>query len=578
MSVTVKLPTPSAAPEGGATRGRSYTAGFSDPFGDRQLVFDPTAGSSLEILRFKPQFSDAQEFEAALRLRVDQVGHLQHPSLATIHAVERADDGVLTLVSRHVSGRRVSELLPKAHGPSFALELIRLVTPALAAIQRTGDGIAHGALSADRIVVTRDGRLVVVEHVLGSAIESLMLSRERIHELGLVVPEMNGPVVFDARTDMTQLGFIALSLLLGRRLEASDYPPKIHALLDEFVQGAGSPIMGGKLRTWLERAMQISGRSFTSARDAHDAFSELPDDLDVKVASASGALLEFPTEGTPTPGPMPIPHVSHENLVEERKPQPRPVAVRAVIDPIMPPQAPVAAKKTFKLTPWIIGALGVLAVGEAAALFVMPMFRSAPVIEVKPPATAAAQVPTVPAAPAPAPVTTQASTPPPVEPAPRPADAASVAAAAAVAVPAGKGFGGMTVTSPIELQVFKDGQVVGSSAGSIALNDGTHNLEFVNEALGFRYRQTVNVRPGQMTNVKIAVPNGRISINAVPWADVLIDGTAAGQTPLANLSLPIGSHEITFRHPQFGEKKQTVVVKAEGLLKITQTLPGDPKF
>ena len=131
---------------------------------------------------------------------------------------------------------------------------------------------------------------------------------------------------------------------------------------------------------------------------------------------------------------------------------------------------------------------------------------------------------------------------------------------------------------PIELQVFKDGQVVGSSAGSIALNDGTHNLEFVNEALGFRYRQTVNVRPGQMTNVKIAVPNGRISINAVPWADVLIDGTAAGQTPLANLSLPIGSHEITFRHPQFGEKKQTVVVKAEGLLKITQTLPGDPKF
>jgi len=36
------------------------------------------------------------------------------------------------------------------------------VTPALAAIQRTGDGVAHGALSADRVIVTRDGRLVVV--------------------------------------------------------------------------------------------------------------------------------------------------------------------------------------------------------------------------------------------------------------------------------------------------------------------------------------------------------------------------------------------------------------------------------
>jgi hypothetical protein len=465
-----------------------------------------------------------------------------------------------------------------------------LVTPALAAIQRSGDGIAHGALSADRIVVTRDGRLVVVEHVLGSAIESLMLSRERIHELGLVVPEMSGPVVFDARTDMTQLGFIALSLLLGRRLDASDYPPKIHALLDEFVQGAGSPIMGGKLRIWLERAMQISGRSFTSARDAHDAFNELPDELDVKVA-AGGALLEFPTEVTP--GPMPIPpitsatsatpatpatNVAHDNLVEERKPLARPVAVRTVIDPIMPPQAAVAPKKSFKLTPWIIGALGVLAAGEAAALFVMPYFRSAPVIEVKAPATTPS-LPTPPAPAVPAPVTTQASTPA-SEPAPKAAAETGSAAGAALAaaVPAGKGFGGMTVTSPIELQVFKDGQVVGSSAGSIALSDGAHNLEFVNEALGFRYRQTVNVRPGQMTNVKIAVPNGHISINAVPWADVLIDGTAAGQTPLANLSLPIGSHEITFRHPQFGEKKQTVIVKAEGLLKVTQTLSGDPKF
>ena len=104
---------------------------------------------------------------------------------------------------------------------------------------------------------------------------------------------------------------------------------------------------------------------------------------------------------------------------------------------------------------------------------------------------------------------------------------------------------------------------------------GTQSLEFVNETLGFRLRQTVSVKNGQMTSVKIAVPNGRISINAVPWAEVLIDGTPAGETPLANLSLPIGTHEITFRHPQLGERKQTVVVKVEGLLRVTQTLQQD---
>jgi hypothetical protein len=96
-------------------------------------------------------------------------------------------------------------------------------------------------------------------------------------------------------------------------------------------------------------------------------------------------------------------------------------------------------------------------------------------------------------------------------------------------------------------------------------------FEFVNELTGFRYSQSVTVRAGKMTNLAISVPKGRVSINAVPWAEVLIDGSAQGQTPLANLSLPIGSHEIVFRHPQLGERKQTVVVKVEGLAKVTQT-------
>ena len=158
-------------------------------------------------------------------------------------------------------------------------------------------------------------------------------------------------------------------------------------------------------------------------------------------------------------------------------------------------------------------------------------------------------------------------------------DAATAAAAAAAAAPVASSsrFGGLTVTSPIELQVFKDGQVIGTTAASMALNEGTHNLEFVNDTLGFRFRQTVSVRNGQMTGVKIAVPNGRISINAVPWAQVSIDGKDAGETPIANFALPIGTHEIVFKHPQLGERKQTVVVKVDGLLRVTQTLQGESK-
>jgi hypothetical protein len=97
----------------------------------------------------------------------------------------------------------------------------------------------------------------------------------------------------------------------------------------------------------------------------------------------------------------------------------------------------------------------------------------------------------------------------------------------------------------------------------------------VNDPLGFRYRETVAVKAGQLTSLKIGVPNGRISINAVPWAEVLIDGTPAGQTPLANIALAIGTHEIVFRHPQFPEQRQSVVVKVTGLTRVSATFQDD---
>ena len=167
-----------------AGKGRSVTSGFSDALGDRQLMFDPTAATSFELLHIKKEFADVPEFEEALRARVEELRQIQHPSLATVHGVERRSDGALILTSKLVSGKRVSELVAKARGAAFALELIRLLTPALATLHKSGERVAHGALTTDRIIVTRDGRLMLVEQTLGSAIEALKLSRARLNEIG----------------------------------------------------------------------------------------------------------------------------------------------------------------------------------------------------------------------------------------------------------------------------------------------------------------------------------------------------------------------------------------------------------
>ena len=61
---------------------------------------------------------------------------------------------------------------------------------------------------------------------------------------------------------------------------------------------------------------------------------------------------------------------------------------------------------------------------------------------------------------------------------------------------------------------------------------------------------------------------GSLSINARPWADVWIDGHPAGTTPLANIKVPVGSHQVLWRHPQLGERRQAVQVTADSPARV----------
>ena len=123
--------------------------------------------------------------------------------------------------------------------------------------------------------------------------------------------------------------------------------------------------------------------------------------------------------------------------------------------------------------------------------------------------------------------------------------------------------GWVTFALPVDLQVFQGGQLRGSTRdGRVSLPAGTHQVLLVNTA--YEYRQTVSltVAAGGVTEANVPVPTGSLSVNALPWADVWIDGNPAGTTPLGNLTLPIGPHEIVWKHPTLGERRQNVVVKS----------------
>jgi len=70
-------------------------------------------------------------------------------------------------------------------------------------------------------------------------------------------------------------------------------------------------------------------------------------------------------------------------------------------------------------------------------------------------------------------------------------------------------------------------------------------------------------RPERDTPPAAEVKYGTVTINSVPWARVYVDGTYRGNTPLANLRLRAGRHELRLQNPQLDRvQKRTIEVRA----------------
>jgi PEGA domain-containing protein len=581
-----------------------YTPGRSDGFGDRLLMFDNTDAVSLELLRFKRELAVTPGFDNALREGIERLSRFRHSAFAEIRAVVYLNDHDLTLVSVHMAGQRLSELPPeklrKGLHPAIVTWIIREITPPLAALHSSGPAAAHGALSADRIVFTPEGRLCLVEHALGAALQRLGLSPAVIwREFGLLaLADDRGVARIDARNDVVQLATVALSMLLGRAVTLTDFQRRLPALLDEFtaMSALNPSAFAAPLRVWLEHALQLSPHPYRSAADAQEGLKELPASSmspSALAVATAGFLEAFPQEVARLEAARPLrPQHVVGGLARSRTFEALSDADRGITDS----EADIASSTAGTLAgvsarfprknffgAWIAIALGLVALTEAAVIARLAMQKPAsaaePAIVIESPVPGdTVMVDGRPVGTTPLQLTVSsrtrairlvhASTAPAVEGAVAPVPAATATDARAIAAieeaSARQRSGGVRISAPIELKVLEGDHVLGSTAdGPIVASAGTHQLDLLNTALGYRVHQTVTIRAGALTALTITPPMGRISINADPWAQVLIDDKPIGDTPVANVSVTLGEHQVIFRHPQLGERRETVTVRAD---------------
>jgi hypothetical protein len=121
--------------------------------------------------------------------------------------------------------------------------------------------------------------------------------------------------------------------------------------------------------------------------------------------------------------------------------------------------------------------------------------------------------------------------------------------------------GWLALVSPFVVDIAENGQSIGSSEENrLMLPPGRHRLTFSSKELGFSQAQDVDIEPGGVKSVTID-PKGNVNLNAIPWAEVYLDGVKLGDTPLAGIQVRLGTREFVFKNPQFGEKRITATVK-----------------
>lgn len=775
---------------------------FSDGLGERVVAADGATGELLQILRLRPALTAVPSFEFALRERAARLANFRHACYARVRRVDRAmsPESSLAVVSDHLEGTRLSDILRVAHEHGLQLDinaalcLIRELVPAVAMLHENARDVAHGLIAAERLLVSASGRLVIVEHVLGAAIEQLQYTRDRLwQEFRVAMPPSAGLPRFDHRADVTGMGLVALSLILGRPLEADEYPQRIPALLDAAHErtalGEERPL-SAQLRTWLARTLQLDvRRAFASAPEALAALEELVADTSIYVAApvaletflsrysaclleaplaaasgeAAGAFVAAPTLHAAAPALVIAPEIEDEALeeneeledgedesrdeaaelqdltalLEPARPQPleeddaymlgeldepqgvlldadeaQGAEVYELLTPRLPqrmaapevfhivppagaphgaeavpaldapapgvpepasgapralfnPDAPFTAEPVAAAPPArsgagrriVVAAAIVLAVAGAGVVGLRTYGRSASapalgalavqsnpagvqvfidgvdrgrtparitlapgahILELRgkgvprviplnvtagaevsqylefaeAPATGQLAVESDPAGATVVVDGTVRGVAPVTIPDLAPGDhqvelraegatakhtvsvqaggTASLVVPMAAAAAGGPVSGWLVVKAPFTIEVREQGRLLGTTeADRIMLASGRHELELVSETLGYRATRVVTVMPGKVLNIAADLPQGSVSLNASPWAEVWIDGQRAGETPIGNLAVPIGPHEIVFKHPQFGEKRHAVSVTAGAPVRLS---------
>ena len=189
-------------------------------------------------IKFLPQYISANEEERKrFEIEAQAAALLNHPNIATIHAIEECGDEIF-IVMEYIEGQELKEIVQanrKTHIP--IAEIINYAYQISEGLKAAHEkGIVHRDIKSSNIMITSKGQVKITDFGLAKIKGSTELTKEgtTIGTLAYMSPEQLKGGKTDKQTDIWSFGIVLYEMLTGKLPFEREYDQAIiYSILNE---------------------------------------------------------------------------------------------------------------------------------------------------------------------------------------------------------------------------------------------------------------------------------------------------------------------------------------------------------
>ena len=187
-------------------------------------------------IKFLPrQIASNSEERARFKIEAQAAATLNHPNIATIHAIEEVDDEMF-IVMEFIEGQELKDIVG-ATGPVAPTDAINYATQIASGLQAAHEkDVTHRDIKSANIMVTDKGQVKIMDFGLAKVRGGAQVTKmgTTLGTAAYMSPEQAQGLKTDHRTDIWAFGVVLYEMLTGRMPFPGDYEQAvIYSILNE---------------------------------------------------------------------------------------------------------------------------------------------------------------------------------------------------------------------------------------------------------------------------------------------------------------------------------------------------------